>query len=93
MPKSEERHFVLKIDLEKAFDCLGWHFIKDTLKDICLPANLVPVIMNLMSSGSSRLVWNGRITNSVKHTRGLQQRDPLSPILFVFYMEMLGNWI
>lgn len=40
-----------------------------------------------------RILFNGRMTDSFSTTRGIRQRDPLSPYLFVLCLERLGHLI
>lgn len=63
---------------------MEWCFIKETIRDAVLPTKLITVIMNLVSSSSCRLLWNGKITDVIKQTRGLRQGD--THILFVHVM-------
>jgi len=51
------------------------------------------LIMHSLASTSISLLWNGSITESFTPSRGLRQGDPLSPYLFVFCMERLGEMI
>lgn len=36
----------IKIDLEKAYECLNWNFITDTLSNIGCPGNFIGIIWN-----------------------------------------------
>lgn len=83
---------ILKVDLEKAYDCLEWAFIEETLTDDGIPNGLVSVIMHLVSSSSCRLLFNGDVTNEIKPSKGLRQGCLLSPYLFMLCMERLGRW-
>lgn len=93
---------IIKIDLEKAYDCLEWRFIEETLVDFGLPHNMVKVIMGCITQASFRLLWNGGCTDAINQTSGLRQGDPISTYIFVLCMEQLvhrirreveiGNW-
>ena len=47
----------------------------------------------LLGSASTKVLLNGRPGNRIYHARGLRQGDPLSPMLFVLAMEVLGGLI
>lgn len=49
---------VLKINLEKAYDRLEWHFISDILNHFKFPTNLVKLIMSCVSSSSISMLLN-----------------------------------
>lgn len=83
----------IKIDFEKAYDCLRWTFICDTLLQMNLPYLLVNTIMECITSASLKVLWNGEPTQSFKPSRGIRQGDPLSSYLFVMCMERLYQTI
>lgn len=89
--KARKGAVVLKVDLDKAYDRIEWGFVEKTLEDARLPRKLVYVIMQIISSGSCRLIWNWEATDSIKPSRGLRQGDPLSPCIFVLCLERLGH--
>ncbi|XP_057248280.1 uncharacterized protein LOC130590240 [Beta vulgaris subsp. vulgaris] len=83
----------LKIDLTKAFDSLEWAFIRDTLLGFKFPIKLVSIIMNIITSPTISVLWNGEITSDFIPSRGIRQGDPLSPYIFVLCMERLSQLI
>lgn len=82
---------IIKVDLDKAYDRMEWSFLDQTVEDAGLPVQLIDVIMQSLSRGSCRLIWNGETTDMIKPNRGLHQEDPLSPYLFVLCIERLWH--
>lgn len=77
--KARRGAMILKVDLEKAYNCLEWPLIEESLLDAGLPIELVGVIMWMISSGSCKLMWNGNATDVIRPSRELRQGFPLSP--------------
>uniref|UniRef100_A0A803LHK0 CCHC-type domain-containing protein n=1 Tax=Chenopodium quinoa TaxID=63459 RepID=A0A803LHK0_CHEQI len=90
---SKANLMALKIDLSKAFDCLEWSFIKDTLLSINLPSNIVNLIISCICNPRISLLWNGEVTESFSPSRGIRQGDPLSPYIFVLCLDRLSCMI
>lgn len=77
--KRERGGMVIRLDLEKTYDRMEWKFVEETLWEVGLPAKLITIIMNTISSSCCRLLWNGEINDSIKQSRGFRQGDPLFP--------------
>ena len=83
----------IKVDLEKAYDCLNWSFIQETLRDVDIPKNLVEVIYWCITSSRMQLLWNGSSSSKFTPSRGIYQGDPISRYIFVLCIEKLYQLI
>ena len=88
--KGNQGYMAIKIDLEKAYDKLEWHFIRDVLTLYNLPQGLIKLIMSCISGSSISVLFNGGKLDSFFPSRGIRQGDLLSPYLFILCMEILG---
>jgi len=82
---------LLKIDIAKAFDSVPWPFLLKALQHIGFSRRWINWICILLSTASTKVLVNGVIGRRIAHARGLCQRDPISPMLFVIIMEVLNS--
>ncbi len=93
----------LKIDLEKAYDCLEWLLIRHTLQFFHFPPSWIDFIMSCISSSSLEILVNSERLEDFSPSRGIRQGDPLSLYIFILCIEYLaylirdeadkGNWM
>ena len=91
--KGRKGYMAIKIDLEKAYDRIEWSFIREMLVKFNFPSKLTDIIMSCVSLVSTSLLFNGGCLDSFRPSRGIKQRDPLSPYLFILCMEYFGHLI
>jgi hypothetical protein len=84
---------LLKIDFTKAFNSVCWPFLLEVLRRLGFSRRWRDWMSILLGSASTRVLLNGRPRDRIYHARGLRQGDPLSPMLFILAMEVLGGLI
>jgi hypothetical protein len=80
---------LLKLDFEKAYDRVNWHFLKEVLLRKSFNPAYVHRIMQLVSGGQTAISINGEVGPYFRNKRGVRQGDPLSPLLFDFVADAL----
>ena len=76
-------HMALKFNMSNAYDKVEWDYLKDLMLKIGFHHKWVDLIMAGVSSVSYSVLVNGAPSGFIKPSRGICQRDPLSPYLFL----------
>ncbi|XP_048496313.1 uncharacterized protein LOC125495593 [Beta vulgaris subsp. vulgaris] len=84
-----ERGIMMKIDLRKAYDSVEWQFIEELLQALHFPPHFMRCIMSCITTPKFTLLINGSTEGFFSAKKGLRQGDPVSPLLFVIYMDYL----
>eukprot|EP00253_Pinus_taeda_P010868 PITA_10868 len=81
---------ILKIDLQKAYDCIDWGFIRCLLAHIGIRPDMIMWIMACIENVNYAININGIPTSFFTAGRGLRQGCPLAPIIFILVMNSLS---
>lgn len=91
--KNLSTRWMIKMDLQKAYDSIQWDFVNRLLRVYEFPAQFVGWLMTCLTTVSYHICLNGQLTNRFGGKKGLRQGDPVSPYLFVLCMEYLSRLI
>uniref|UniRef100_A0A803T0D8 Reverse transcriptase domain-containing protein n=1 Tax=Anolis carolinensis TaxID=28377 RepID=A0A803T0D8_ANOCA len=80
---------LLSIDTEKAFDNLNWSFFKLLFKEIDIGHQFYNAVDTIYDKQRAKILINGQYTKNIKIEKGVRQGCPLSPLIFIFALEIL----
>jgi hypothetical protein len=68
---------------------VSYPFLLEIMSHLSFPQRWADWISVLLSTASTKVMLNGTPGSKICHSRHLRQGDPLSPMLFLFVMEVL----
>ena len=80
-------------DLSKAFDRVNFLKLFDKLLQTGIPAAIVKVLLDSLSSQNVSVCWNGRISYIFNPTNGVKQCSVASPVFFCVYIDVIFELI
>ena len=86
-----DKKSMLKLDIAKAFDSVSWALLFEVLRKAGFGPRFRELVAILLSTASTRVMLNGEPGPPIWHRRGLRQGDPLSPMLFVLFINTLNK--
>lgn len=86
-------NMAMKIDIRKAFDTLSWDFLKAMFVAFGFSGKFYTWISAILASARISILMSGSPVGYFSCTRGVHQRDHLSPILFNIAEDFLSRLI
>jgi hypothetical protein len=91
--KQMQHHILFKLDISKAFDSVSLAFLIEVMKKLGFGTIWCDMISGLLATSSTQIMLNGVPGDFIVDQRGLQQGDPLSPMLFILVMDVLSRLV
>ena len=81
--------YFIAYDFKKAYDSIQYYSLRPTLERFNLPEKFIQIIENIQSSLSASIKTFHGLTESFMIENSLRQGDPLAPLIFVLFTDVL----
>ena len=88
--ESDEPLVAFSLDAEKAFDKVEWRFLIHVLESFGFGEGFITWIQLIYAEPKASVLTNGVLSSFFNISRGAKQGDPLSPLLFIMFLEPLA---
>lgn len=91
--KKKKSCLLFKVDFEKAYDKVSWHFLRFMLISMGFGEEWLKWLEAMVFNSHMSVMVNGSPTKYFRVEKGLRQGDPIYPFLFVIVAEDLKGLI
>ncbi|XP_060190609.1 uncharacterized protein LOC132619859 [Lycium barbarum] len=85
--RGKTANVVIKLDMAKAYDRVSWLYLCKVMGKMGFSSFFIDLIWRLLANNWYSVLLNGQAHGFFHSTRGVKQRDPLSPALFIIAAE------
>lgn len=86
-------YYATFLDFSKAYDMVDQGFLFDVLEEMNIGPTFVSWVQLLYNTPMVQIIFNDGLGPTIRPTRGVKQGCPLSCMLFVLYLEPLGEML
>jgi len=88
---NKELH-IIWIDLKKAYDSVEHWALETAMRMMGLQENFIELVKNIYTNNIISFITNHGLTPEMNMTSGVRQRDGLSPLLFIIFMNSVLDY-
>ena len=85
--EGKKSSLALKLDISKAYNRVEWQFLQSIMEKIGFLASWIERLMSCVTTPSFSILVNGKSYSMIHPSRGIHQGDPISPYLFLLFVE------
>lgn len=83
----------LKVDMNKAYDRVKRDFLGVVMGKMGFSVKWISWILKCIPFVAYNLIVQGKLSDTVHHSKGMRQGDPLSPCLFLSVIDVMSRVI